>query len=457
MNKKYLSLFLLIGAMVFGGLGCKGLSAADQAAIQPVTLNYWTVYNNTTALEKIVAKYKTLRPYVTVKIKQLRAEEFDSLFVNALADNVPPDVISIQANNMGKYVARLSPMPTKVKMATVTVSKNTLKNETTVTMDEPSLPAVSTIKKNFVSTVYDDVVFGDKAYGMPLALDTLVMYYNKDLLDKANIPEPPKTWEEFMEASLAGTKFSADGEVVQSGVAMGTAKNINNAFDILSLLMMQGGVKMASGNFVTFASGVEKGMNNSAVEALRFYTDFARPTKKVYSWSEKMENAFDAFTRGKSLFYFGYGYEAGRIKQNAPQMNLEVAVVPQLNPNSVTNVANYWIESVVKNSRKQNTAWDFVRFMTLPENIAIYVAETKQPTPLRSQIAKQQEDPFLAPFASSALTAKNWYHGRDIKATRDAFGQMITQSLVEVESDGQSVSRDRDAINYAARVVQQTM
>jgi len=138
-------------------------------------------------------------------------------------------------------------------------------------------------------------------------------------------------------------------------------------------------------------------------------------------------------------------------------MNLEVATVPQLNPEAPVNVASYWIESVVKNSRKQNAAWDFVRFMALPENVEAYVKETKQPTPLRSQIAKQQEDAFLAPFALSALTAKNWYHGKDIKVTRDAFGKMITQSLISAENDGAAFVRDRDAINYAARVVQQTM
>ena len=457
MKNKYIVFTILIGALVFGGLGCKGLTNEEKAAIRPITLNYWTVYNNVSSLEKIIAKYKSVRPHVTVNIKQVRADEFDNLFVNALADNVSPDIVSVQANNMGKYVSRLSPMPPKVKMAKITVEKGTLKNETIVTVDEPALPSISSIKKNFVSTVYDDVVFADRAYGLPLAMDTMVLYYNKDLLDKAGIPEPPKTWEDFLKASRAGTKFNIDGEVVQSGVAMGTSNNINNSFEILSLLMMQSGIRMSSGNFATFASGLDKSAGNLVIEALRFYTDFARPTKEAYSWSEKMENAFDAFTRGKTLFYLGFGYEGSRIRQASPQMNLEVTTVPQLNPDAPVNVANYWIEAVVKNSRKQSAAWDLVRFMALPENIEAYVKETKQPTPLRSQIAKQQEDPFLAPFALSALTAKNWYHGKDIKVTRDAFGKMITQSLVPAETDGAGVVRDRDAINYAARIIQQTM
>jgi ABC-type glycerol-3-phosphate transport system substrate-binding protein len=143
MKNKYIVFTILIGSLVFGGLGCKGLSNEEKAAIQPITLNYWTVYNNVSSLEKIIAKYKSVRPYVTVNIKQVRADEFDNLFVNALADNVSPDVVSVQANNMGKYISRLSPMPPKVKMAKITVEKGTLKNETIVVVDEPALPSIS--------------------------------------------------------------------------------------------------------------------------------------------------------------------------------------------------------------------------------------------------------------------------------------------------------------------------
>ena len=40
------------------------------------------------------------------------------------------------------------------------------------------------------------VQFGDKTYGLPYDAAPMVMYYRKDMLDKAGV-EVPKTWEEF--------------------------------------------------------------------------------------------------------------------------------------------------------------------------------------------------------------------------------------------------------------------
>ena len=45
------------------------------------------------------------------------------------------------------------------------------------------------------------VKYNDAFYGMPWILDTKYMFYNKDILAKAGISEPPKTWGELSEAA----------------------------------------------------------------------------------------------------------------------------------------------------------------------------------------------------------------------------------------------------------------
>ncbi|MBI5728540.1 MAG: extracellular solute-binding protein [Candidatus Magasanikbacteria bacterium] len=451
-------ILILVSIIATLGFGCKGLSAEQKTAVKPTLLTYWTVENDVGTLNEFVKAYRKIRPYVKVEIRQVRAEEFDNLFVNALADDVSPDIVSVQARWLGKYRARLATMPATVEMARIEI-KGTYQPETVVVMETLPMPTITTIKNNFVATVPRDVVNGSDIYGLPLALDTMAIYYNKDLLDKSGLALPPATWDEFLEAVKKTTKFGKDGQIIQSGVALGAGANIEHSFDILSLLMLQNGVKITDGGYVSFADGLDKRdvTRHPMLEALHFYTDFARSTKEVYSWNGQMEPAFDSFARGKSVFYFGFAADYGRIRGQAPQLNVEVIPVPQLNSDTPVNVANYWVETVSKKSKHANEAWDFIRFMASPDNIKRYATATHQPSPLRIHVAEQAKDQTLAPFANGVLNADNWYRGRDFAAARSAFVSLIDNYLQPYPENIDPFKRDAELVVQAAEIVQQTM
>jgi len=455
---KLITLPLILITLLTAGLGCKGLSDEQKSSIKPVTLNYWTIFNDTSVLQELANSYKAERPYVTVKIKKVREEEFDDLFLNALADGVAPDVISVHVGDIKKYQARLLPAPAKVTVSDVFVQGKYAK-ETVVVPKDIQIITPAGLKSNFVATVYNDVVVNNKIYGLPLALDVMALYYNKDLLDQVGIPLPPTTWEELMEAVKKTTRFNEKGDIIQSGAALGTGENIARSFDILSLLMLQGGVKIAQGGSVIFDSGLvaSTATEHPTMNAMRFYTDFANPTKDVYTWNDSMGDALEAFAAGKVTFYFGFAYDYPRIKAIAPQINMDVVPIPQLNPSKPTNVANYYVESVVGKTKNPDVAWDFVRFMTTPENIKKYTDATKRPTPLRAQIKDQEEDLLLAPFVSTILQAENWYHGRDRKSAEKAFDNLIYNYLQPVGVKQTEIQRNIELIKQASRIIQQTM
>jgi len=74
------------------GLGCKGLSQQQVAATQPVTLEFWTVFDDVDALQAQIDKYKADRPYLTINLKQLRTDEIYSRLLEALAEDKGPDL-----------------------------------------------------------------------------------------------------------------------------------------------------------------------------------------------------------------------------------------------------------------------------------------------------------------------------------------------------------------------------
>ncbi len=443
--------------MVFSGFGCKSLTQQEQAAVRPVTLNYWTVFNDVEELKKYAAEYKLMRPQVTINIRQVRYEEFDRLFTNALADDVGPDIVSMHVRWLRKNQARLSPAPSSVQVSRL-VLKNKYTKEQEVVVDTIPLPKEKDIRSEYVKSVQEDVIIGGKIYGLPLAFDSLALFYNQTLLDRGGIAEPPKTWEEFVTAVQKTTRFSSALDITQSGVALGTAANIDNFFDIISLFMLQSGVTPVSNGRITFANGVDRSQDRSVpvLQALDFYTGFAKPTADRYSWNERMQNAFDEFVRGKTTFFLGFAYDYPRIKGRAPQLNIQIAPIPQLNPGSPSNVANYWVESVVKKSKYQNEAWDFVRFITSKEKVKTYTASTFRPSPYREQVSEQQKDEKMGPFATQALFADNWYRGRESDLAVTAMEDMITAFLRPGNTEEETLKKDKAIILNTAAKIQQT-
>jgi maltose-binding protein MalE len=247
------------------------------------------------------------------------------------------------------------------------------------------------------------------------------------------------------------TKQNTQGNIIQSGAALGTAKNVERFSDILSVLMMQNGTVMANGNQVTFdktpeeLSGRDTAPSDSAAT---FYTDYANPAKEVYTWNDKMPDSLQAFASGQTAFFFGYSYQLPQIVAQAPKLNMGIAKLPQIRDNPEVNFANYWVEGVSKKSANQNWAWDFLQFATAADQASKYLNTANRPTALRSLIDNQTQDINLSVFASEMLTAKSWYRGKSDADCEQAISDLIYSVL-----EGSDVHR---AVQNAANRVMET-
>jgi len=434
---------LAIGSLIFFGLGCKAPSAEVTEASKPFTLNLWSVFDDYDSISGLIDSYHKIHPNITINFKKLRYDEYETAILESLADNTPPDIIAVHNTWLGKYQNRLLPLPAERKIAVLEM-QGTVKKEQVWVMKTIQSTSLRALKSNFIDQVYKDAVWGgtdeagkplpDAIYGEPLSVDTLVMYYNKDLLNNAGVPEPPRDWKTFQDTMKKLTRLDKDGNILAAGAALGTGKNVERAGDILTLLMMQNGAKMTDDyGYATFdkiPSELAAARTTSpGLEALSFYTDFASPSKEVYTWNNKMPNSLQAFIQGKAAFFFGYSYHLPLVRTQAPKMNFAIAKVPQIQGNPEINFANYWVYSVIKKSAHPNEAWDFIEYMSDAKNVVSYLSRAKRPTALRSLIASQLEDLDLGVFASEILTAKSWYRGKDGVAADNAMVAMIDDAV----------------------------
>ena len=330
-NKKIVILSLLFIFILTSGFGCKLVDQKTQDAMKPITLTYWRVYDGEDAFEEILATYKVLHPFITINYRKLRYSEYERELINALAEDRGPDIFSIHNTWTKKYASKITPMPATITMA-YPITKGTIKKEVIPELRTTKSLGLNDIKNNFVDAVYQDAVaptfneaskqYEDKVYGLPLSVDTLAMYYNKDLFNNAGIAQPPVYWNsEFQQDVKKMTKQNDKGEIIQSGAALGGTNNIERYSDILSILMMQNGSIMMDDNgqvlFNRIPATFQDQKYNPGLEALRFYSDFANPAKEVYAWNKDLEISSNMFAQGKLGIMFGYAYHLPVIKAQA--------------------------------------------------------------------------------------------------------------------------------------------
>ncbi len=462
-HKKRLPLLIaLLGFFLVAGFGCKGATTAEQAATRPITLEYWTVFDDVDALQTLITKFRASHPYITIQLRQLTADELYPRLVEALAEDQGPDIVSVSNRNIRALQSKLASMPESVNDTTVVVTKGTVGTNTAVTTVAKKLLTPAQLDRDYVQAVKNDVLIDNKIYGLPLSFDTMALYYNKDLLDRAGVAEPPKTWQEFQAAVKKVTKYNSQTDaIVQSGAALGTSNNISVSDDLVYLLFKQSGLDFVAKNgqpvFNRLTPGVQNGTETPAMSVMNFYTDFANPARDTYTWNESMDNALDAFSNGTVAFFFGYSYYAPIIKARSPQLNVGILPLLQLDPEQPVNVSQYWVQAVTAKSKKQEAAWNLVDFLTHSAATKEYLDATGRPTALRTYIASQMEKVELVPFISQVLVADNWYRGNNYEAASRAIKDMIHEWLVPAPNPDRTLEWRQDILNRAAAKVQQTL
>ncbi len=431
---------------------------APSAHPYKMTLEVWGPVDDSDTFTQIFSTYKTLNPQITeITYKKISYDTYKQELVDALASGQGPDIFLIDNSWLPGFQDKIVP------------ASPTVLNELT-------------FRQNFVDVCYKDFFASGAVWAAPLSVNSLALYYNKDLFNIAGITSPPVTWDQFTDDARRLTRINAaNNQIIQSGAALGTTANINRPTDILSLLLLQGGSQIVdpSGKVTLNDSQMVNGINYSpAVNALNFYTQFASTGSSHYSWNSQMHYSIDAFSEGNLAMMFNYSWQLPVIRSKSPKLNFGIAPVPQF-PNSVPiDIANYWGFAVAKNKISQGVtnsvrateAWDLIKFMTTkPEQAWVapsvglgggavdpkfdpavkYLVKTQQPAARKDLIEAQKSDPTLSAFALGNLIARSWYQ-KDPDANETILTDMIDQI-----NKGQS--NIIDAITVATQKITQTM
>ncbi|TDO66666.1 multiple sugar transport system substrate-binding protein [Kribbella sp. VKM Ac-2571] len=253
------------------------------------------------------------------------------------------------------------------------------------------------------STV-DTAKYRDKLYAVPVTSDGGLLYYRKDLLDKAGV-QPPKTWEEMVTAC-------------QKVKALPEGKNIgcySGQFEKYE------GLTVNFSEAVNGAGGVVVGddgkPNVDTPEALAGLTALVQGFKTGFipkaAITYKEEEGRRAFQEGNLLFHRNWPYVYALANKTDGSSKIAgkfaVAPLPGLKGPGVSTLGghNYAISEFAKNKA---TAADFIKFMSSEERQKANVEKTSQaPTwaSLYDDPTLNKQFPYLAPLKASIEGAKS--------------------------------------------------
>jgi multiple sugar transport system substrate-binding protein len=308
----------------------------------------------------------------------------------------------------------------------------------------------SSFKDKFVDVVEDDFVdYNTKQVNaIPLYIDTLAMYWNKTLFNNIGQPQPPKTWDEFLEVVKHMTvKDPSSLNISVAGAAMGLVDNVSNANDIIYTLMMQYGSPM---NLVPGRPDVSFG---DVDKAIKFYLDFANSNKTSYTWNNQMHNSFDLFAEGSLGMMFDYHFRKNSLREKNPALSFAIAPMPQIKDSKkFITYADYWGLAVWSNSLQKEGAWRLLNILTSEDAQKKYIDQFKRPTAMRSLIDYQKNDPDLGIFATQSLIAKSWTQIDDQEVSRimtEALQSVIDKSQSEIDG---AIKLATDKINLMVKI-----
>lgn len=421
MDKKYLiivgGILIFFVIVILGVVFLSGGGGNAPGNNEPIELVWWKTFDGQENMQEITQAYSQL--YKNVKITYVKKDPttYEQELVNAIASGNGPDILTIHNDWLPKHGDKLAPMPV------------TLMNE-------------KIYRETFLDVAAEDFIKDNRIYAVPMSVDALALYYNKDILNSVGITEPPKTWEEVKTAVQKITRQETNGDFIRSGIAMGTSANVNRSVDILSLLMLQNGTQFYGPNQdVTLDTSYDVSGErvNPAANALDFYTQFANPGKKTYTWNSKSNNSIDAFSQSKVGMMISYSYMREIILDKAPNLNLGIAPVPQVdNTGLKVNFANYWGEAVSNRSKNPDAAWNFLNFLTQKDNLLKYYAKHKLPASRKDTVTEQFSDLAIGVFAEAAPTAKA-VRKSDAPSFEGIFIKMIDDVVLLNQSASESI------------------
>lgn len=242
----------------------------------------------------------------------------------------------------------------------------------------------------FAQGVLQAGTYNGKVYGLAPTVNTIALFYNKDLLAKAGV-QPPKTWDELKAAAAKLTSGS------QYGIAFDANATYEGTWQFLPFMWSNGGDEK---NIAT----------PQTAEALQLWTDLVKSgsaSSGVLNW--KQADVKDQFVAGKAAMMVNGPWQLPTLDK-VQGLNYGIVQLP-VKSASDTEVAplggETWTVPQTGSKAKQAKAAQVVACMNSDE-MQTSMAKQRNTVPSKTTLAAQfaADNPKLAVFTDLIKSAR---------------------------------------------------
>jgi multiple sugar transport system substrate-binding protein len=272
---------------------------------EPVTITFWTGWGADThefpSLEKVLKGFEQKYPWITVKAVP-GVDDDAKIFAAINAGNPPDAVASFRPDYIGKYCSTdafldLGPYLQQSKIST----------------------------DIFPPSILNYIPYKGEICALPLLTDTFGLYYNKDLLAKAGITEPPKTMSELADMAKRLTERNPDGSIKVAGFVPFIGNFYEN--DLSRFAVPFGAKYFDDAGKSAYASDPAWTSLFQWQKSLVDFYGYRNLTKFLAGAGDEWDSS-NAFEQGKVALHLDGEWRTAFIADEAPDLNYGTASFP---------------------------------------------------------------------------------------------------------------------------------
>ena len=372
---------LIVVVFLMFGIGVKPSNPTQ-------TVLYFWGADNPEVFSGYIDAFQKANPNIYIKYSRIEGN-YESQLIDALAAGKGPDIMFFRSSWLPKHQNKIVPAPADL------------------------MPS-GRFDSLYPRVALDDFTRNDQVYALPLYIDTLALYYNKDIFDRAGIAIPPATWEDLQKYAFSKKINTALG---------GSSGTVRQSVGILDSLFLQAGATIGDKGTINLYNG-------PGDKALGYYTSFYKPPT---------EDSRIGFAAGRIGMMFDYHTARAELKNRSPFLNYGVAPLPQFVNGTRVVSADYYGLAVSATSVNSALSWAFINSIATSDDFGnYYIQNTGQPPALRNLIDYYSSDYDLGPFASQALIARSWTKSDDNSIVR--FYDTAISALVPINAKAKAAA-----------------
>ena len=315
--------------LLLGCLGCRGQPG------RPVVIDFWAMGREGEVVQRLLAGFEQQTPGIHVRVQQIPWSAAHEKLLTAYVGDAMPDIFQLGNTWIPEFVALNA-----IERLDDRVARS---------------PVVQT--EDYFPGILDTNVIGGSLYGVPWYVDTRLLFYRTDLLERAGVNGPPTTWDAWLDAML---RITARAGHDRYAILLPMTE-----WQPPVILALQLGAQLLRdhdqyGNF----------RSSEFRRAFSFYLDLFHRRLAPLDAASQVANLYQDFADGYFAFYITGPWNIGEFQQRLPAtLNGKWATAPMPAPDATrpaASIAGGASLALFRGSQHAAMAWQVIEYLSAP-------------------------------------------------------------------------------------------